>query len=285
MRVERHPGDGHPADGRDARWYLEDERDFLQRSLLDAEREHAAGDLSEADRTVLVTRDRTRLTEVEAELAALGPAPGRTAHNEPVSPPGAPPMPGWRRLAIAAACFLIATGAVILVTHARQARQPGQAPSGSITLSQAALIANQLAQAQKLSDQHQTLAALKLYDMVLSEDPANPAAMAGAGWLKWNTGYTAHVASLTADGRREVERAVQASPSYYAAHLFLGLILENQDDNHTGAVTQFNDFVIDDPPAYVMLIAAPLVEGAYKAAGVPLPVAFTAAPVTTTSTP
>ena len=60
-------------DSEDERWHLRDERDFLQRSLADAEREHDAGDLSDEDHAVLVARDSARLTEVEAELAALGP--------------------------------------------------------------------------------------------------------------------------------------------------------------------------------------------------------------------
>ena len=34
---------------RDDRWYLADEREFLRRSLDDAEREHEAGDLSDDD--------------------------------------------------------------------------------------------------------------------------------------------------------------------------------------------------------------------------------------------
>ena len=48
------------------RWYLTDERDFLQRSLADADREREAGDLSVEDHALLVGRDRARLAEVEA---------------------------------------------------------------------------------------------------------------------------------------------------------------------------------------------------------------------------
>ncbi len=61
----------------DERWYLTDEQDFLRRSLDDARREHEAGDLSDEDYDVLVTRDTARLAEVEAELAALGPGASR----------------------------------------------------------------------------------------------------------------------------------------------------------------------------------------------------------------
>ena len=68
-RVERRPAD------RDERWYLNDEREFLRRSLEDAAREHDAGDLSDEDHALLIARDAARLAEVEGELAALDPTP------------------------------------------------------------------------------------------------------------------------------------------------------------------------------------------------------------------
>ena len=180
-------------------------------------------------------------------------------------------MPLWRRLGIVAACLLIAVGAVILVVHFVQARQPGQASSGSVTVSQAQLIEQQLEQATTLNQQGSTKAALVLYDKVLSEDPSNPAALAYAGFLQWNVGTTAHVASLVRIGRAEIETAVKDSPTYCQAHLFYGLVLENQDHNDAAAVAQFNDFLADGPPAAELAQAAPLVSGAYKAAGVAAP--------------
>ncbi|HVX23508.1 MAG TPA: collagen-like protein [Acidimicrobiales bacterium] len=56
------------------RWHLEDRRDFLLRSLDDADREHQAGDLSDDDYHVLCRRDRQQLAEVDQALAALGVA-------------------------------------------------------------------------------------------------------------------------------------------------------------------------------------------------------------------
>ena len=120
----------------------------------------------------------------------------------------------WRKLGIVVACLLIVTGAVILVVHSVQARQPGQASSGSVTLSQAQLIEQQLSQATTLDQQGSTKAALELYDKVLTEDPSNPAALAYAGFLQWNVGTTAHVASLVRIGRAEIETAVKDAPSY-----------------------------------------------------------------------
>jgi tetratricopeptide (TPR) repeat protein len=266
-------GEREQREERDERWYLSDERDFLRRSLEDADREKEAGDLSEEDHALLTARDAARLAEVEAALAALGPVtpPEPGGGGEPS---GRRSVPLWRRVGIVAACLLIVTGVVVLVVHSVQGRQPGQFSSGSVTLSQAEQIAEQLSQALTLNNQGNQEGALQLYDKVLSEDPSNPAALAYAGFIQWNVGSGAHVASLTRIGRAEVAKAVHVAPSYYEGHLFLGLILENQDHDNAGAVTQFDDFLADSPPATELPQVAPLVDGAYQAAGVPVPAAL-----------
>ncbi len=259
---------------RDDRWYLTDERDFLQRSLDDAVREHSAGDLSDHDYAVLMARDAARLADVQAELATLPPAPVTSVQPEAVGGTERPPLPLWRRIGIFVACMLIAAGAVILVVHFVQARQPGQASSGGVSSSQFQLIVQQLNQAQALNNKGDIKGAIVLYDKVLSEDPSNPAALAYAGYLEWNEGSTAHVAALVRIGRAEIQTSVRDSPSYYQGHLFYGLVLENQDHNDKAAVVQFNDFLADSPPAAELPQVAPLVVGAYRAAGVPVPAAF-----------
>ena len=293
MRVDqRQPVDESVRDGRndplDAHWHLEDERAFLRRSLEDADRELESGDLSADDHAVLVARDAARLAEVEAELAALVPDPRQPAAEEGASDPletkDRRPMPVWRRVGIVASCLLIALGAVILVVHFVQARQPGQTSSGTVTLSQAQLIEQQLQQALVLNNQGQTKQALVLYDRVLSEDPSNPAALAYAGWLQWNIGTSAHVSSLQRVGRAEIERAVHVAPSYDQGHLFDGLVLENEDHNHAAAVSQFNDFLADGPPAAELPQVASLVAPAYQGAGQPLPSPFSGG-TTTSSAP
>ena len=273
----------HPQ--RDDRWYLTDEREFLRRSLDDADREHDAGDLSDEDHAVLVARDSTRLAEVEAELAALDPEPTAAEPPQPAGVPERRPLPLWRRIGIAAACLLIAAGAVILVVHFVQARQPGQASSGSVSLSQAQLIEQQLQQALALNNDGNTKEALELYDRVLSEDPSNPAALAYAGYLQWNVGSSAHVAALVKIGRAEIETSVRDSPSYYQGHLFYGLVLENQDHNDAAAVTQFNDFLADDPPTAEPSQVTALVAPAYQGAGVPVPSPFSGGTATGSSAP
>jgi hypothetical protein len=61
----------------------------------------------------------------------------------------------------------------------------------------------------------------------------------------------------------------------------------DQDHNDTAAVAQFEDFLADGPPAAELSQAAPLVSGAYKAAGIALPSQFStgSTSTTTTSTP
>jgi hypothetical protein len=191
----------------------------------------------------------------------------------------------WRKAGIVGACLLIAAGAGILVAHYVQARQPGQASSGSVSVSQAQLIEQQLQQASALNNKGSTKAALVLYDKVLSEDPSNPAALAYAGFLQWNVGTTAHVASLVRVGRAEIQTSIKDSPTYYEGHLFYGLVLENEDHNHAAAVTQFNEFLADDPPAAELPQAASLVAPAYMAAGLPVPAQFATGPTTATSAP
>lgn len=281
----------------DERWYLTDQQDFLRRSLDDARREHEAGDLSDEDYDVLVTRDSARLAEVEAELAALGPeatepeaepAPSAGTESSDAEAAPRPPMAMWRKVGIAVSCLFIAAGVVILVAHYVQARQPGQASSGGITVSQAQQIEQQLAQAASLASAggaKNDQAALVLYNDVLSADPSNPAALAGAGWLMWNLGTAAHVAAYTEDGRSEVTRAVRVAPTYYQGHLYLGLILANEDHNNAAAVVQFDQFLADNPPSNELPVVAPDVDPSYLAVGKPVPTALATSSTTTTTKP
>lgn len=268
---------------RDERWYLNDELEFLRRSLDDAAREHEAGDLSDEDYSVLEARDSARLTAVEAELGLLGPEPSEqpevatSTHSETTPATERTALPRWRKVGIAASCLLIAVGVVILVVHFVQGRQPGEASSGSITMSEAQQMEQQLGQAQSLaaaggpSNQQKSLA---LYNDVLRQDPSNPAALAGAGWIMWNLGTNSHVPGFVEDGRAEVTRAVKVSPTYYQAHLYLGLILANQDHNNNAAVVQFAEFLADDPPPNELPVVAPEVDPSYLAIGKPVPAAL-----------
>jgi tetratricopeptide (TPR) repeat protein len=193
----------------------------------------------------------------------------------------------WRKVGIVVACGLILLGGGILVTHFASPRQPGQSSSGSVTLSQAQQIEQDLDDALTANNNGQTQKALNLYNKVLAVDPSNPAALAYAGYLEWNIGTEAHVANLVKIGSAEIQRAVRVSPTYYEGHLFYGLVLENQDHDHAGAVAQFNEYLTDaaadDVPAAEYSEVAADVAPAYQALGEPLPSQFSS-PGTTTTT-
>jgi tetratricopeptide (TPR) repeat protein len=269
------------------RWYLDDEREFLLRSIDDAARERDAGDLSDSDFDVLVVRDRSRLAEVEAELAALGPeAPADAVPDSPDVPPRRR-YGKWRRVGIVVACGFIVAGAVILVDHALSPALPGQAPSGTVTLSKAQQIEDQLAAAALLAQDGEAQQALVLYNKVLTEDPDDPDALAAGGWLEWNAGVTGKSAAVEQAGRQSEEKAVHVAPGFYGGHLYLGLILLDQDDNASGAITQFTAFLKDGPSkAEVKSFAAQIVPAwAQMHEPPPASLAAVAASTSTTTAP
>jgi tetratricopeptide (TPR) repeat protein len=261
-------------DAREERWYLSDERDFLERSLEDADREHAAGDLSDEDHAVLTERDRQRLATVVRALEAMGP---ESEAARPTKRADSLRSADWRRVGIIAACFMIIAGVVILVDHALSPRLPGQVTSGGITLSKEQLIEQQLNQATALDNGGQVVSALKLYNDVLAEDPDDPDALAASGWVDWNYGTEGDSPTLLVRGRQDEEKAISVAPDFYQGHMFLGLILLYQDHNAKAAVIQFNQFLADQPPASVVKSVASLVRVAYTDEGVPVPPSLAAA--------
>jgi hypothetical protein len=270
-------------DSGDERWYLDDEREFLLRSIDDAQRERDAGDLSDADYDVLVARDRARLAEVETKLAALGPE--RKADVKPPAPDVAPRRRygTWSRVGIVVACLFIAAGLGILVDHAVSPAAPGQAPTGSVTLSKAQKIEDQLAAASVLAEDGEGQQALELYNTVLTEDPEDPIALAAGGWLEWNAGVSGKSAAAERAGRQSEEKAVRYGPSFYGGHLYLGLILLDQDDDAPAAIDQFTAFLADGPSKEEIKSVSSQISPAWTQLHEPLPAALAAATTSTTT--
>jgi tetratricopeptide (TPR) repeat protein len=283
MTIAGEPKPERPDKGGE-RWYLDDEREFLLRSIDDAARERDAGDLSDSDYDVLVLRDRSRLAEVEAELAALGPElPADAVPDSPDVPPRRR-YGRWRRIGIVVACGFIVAGAVILVDHALSPALPGQAPSGTVTLTKAQQIEDQLAAAALLAQDGEAQQALVLYNKVLIEDPDDPDALAAGGWLEWNAGVTGKSAAVEQAGRQSEEKAVRVAPGFYGGHLYLGLILLDQDDNASGAITQFTAFLKDGPSTTEVKNFASQIAPAWTQMHEPLPASLAAVATSTSTT-
>lgn len=257
------------------RWTLVDRRDFLRRSLDDADAEHDAGDMADDDYAALRRRDEAMLAEVEARLARFdsgagerpaptAPARGREARGRLLRRPR---RRWWMALLGVAA---VAAGAVVLVIDLTSARLPGEVATGGAQLSGERLVTQELGQAAVLADQGKEATALGVYSAVLAKDPTQPTALAEAGWLEWASGSGAGEPSLERHGRSLEAEAVRVAPFFYAGHLYLGTI-EFQEGDAAAAVGQFRRFLADHPPSGWAKDFAPEIRAAFSAAGEKLP--------------
>ncbi len=282
-------------------WHLRDERELLERSLEDAEREHEAGDLSDEDYALLRARDERRLAEVDTALegvlagrAVTGAAAGGNGDGDGDGAPGgnadgdaardAASDPGalgdhrrrrwrarwrtrWRRrwwLGVTGAAAVLAA-AVLLLVDLVAPRLPGQYATGSISLNTAQRIERQLGQAKALVAEGRTTQALGLYGDVLAEDPRQPVALAEWGWLDWRAATRAKEGTVAAEGASALEEAVKVDPSLFAAQYYLGVVLYDEGAS-AHAVTHFARFLADKPTASWLRDAAPKLRAAYLAA-------------------
>lgn len=303
---------------------LAERRLFLERSLADAEAEHDAGDLSDADYQALVRRDRGRLEAIEARIVDLeraeaapdlldsaavsssvvagsssavvvgsGDDPGtaRAGSSADDAPPADPtstdpaPVPGpasatrprrsrRQRFLLGGSVVTLSAAIVLVVVLVAVPRLPGQTETGNVTLSQQQKIAQTLAEAAVDEDAGNFSQAAQLYNQILSQNPNQAQATAQLGWLDYQVGTSGNSATLKAQGRKLVERAVKLDPQDFAGHLYLGTILLLQDNDATGAVAQYQAFLGATnpvPAASVIKQAAPYIRRAYSQAGVALP--------------
>jgi len=150
-------------------------------------------------------------------------------------------------------------------------RQPGQSITGSFAESQQQQIEESLAQAATDEDQGQAAKAAQLYQSVLDDHPDNEVALAQLGWLEYQSGVHGKSAVLIADSRTKLQRAIRLDPGDYAARLYYGTVLLQQDDDPTGAVTQYRRFLADGPPSALVVQASPEIRAAFEAAGLVVP--------------
>jgi cytochrome c-type biogenesis protein CcmH len=286
-RAETEFDAGASADQLDAR------RQFLEQSLADAFDEHRAGDLSDPDYQALRQRDTARLAALDIRMAesddlaaaasgvsvSVAVAGERPTDPDPAAPVPAPGPKRSRRQRFLISGAVVSFGAALVLVVALFAanRLPGQTPSGNPTLSQQAQIQQSLDQAATLENEGQPGAAAQLYQKVLGQDPQNEVADAQLGWLEYQTGAQGNSASLIADARAKLDQAVKLNPGDYAARLYLGTVLLDQDHDASGAVAQYQAFLAANPPAALLQQAASLLRQAYTQAGMPVPSSVPAA--------
>jgi tetratricopeptide (TPR) repeat protein len=169
---------------------LEEQRDFLLRSLEDLEREHEAGDVDEHDYVALKDDYTARAAAVLRQLAQGGPTPAPRRAR-----------PTGRRLAALAGVLLFAGLAGLLVAQASGRRDAGDLASGDTRQS----VTEKLNEAGRLLSSGDAEGAVDLYDEVLADQPTNAEALTYRGWALYQfldqpeEGLTSLIDAATAD--------------------------------------------------------------------------------------
>jgi tetratricopeptide (TPR) repeat protein len=214
----------------DALAALEEERDFLLRSIDDLEREHDAGDVDDTDYAELKDDYTARAAAVlraiddRHELAA-STAGGRS----------------WGRTAgILGIVAVLALGVGWFVFRDAGTRAPGQGLSGDARQDSANLVLqaqSYFGQARQALNDGDSQAAvdnfeksIQTYDKALEISPTNAEAMAYRGWVLHNVALassSSQATDLDAQAMQWLDRAVAADPTYADARIFRAILLSN----------------------------------------------------------
>lgn len=244
----------------DERARLEEERAFLLRSIADLDREHAEGDLDDADWRRLRDEYVTRTAAVLRALDAGGgadPAPAASSVSADPTATGEPAAAGtgwWRRrrrqLVGAALVAALAVGAGVAVAGSAGRRGAGEVATGSIRETERGRVQGLLDEAGRLVQEGEPVEAIRRYDEVLEADPDNPTALANRGWLLVLAGGQREDAGDLVDrGAALLDRAVSVAPDHPDARFFRGMTRLRYVDDPAGAVEDFDAFLSLDPPA------------------------------------
>lgn len=214
----------------DALAALEEERDFLLTSLADLEREHAAGDVDDADFEALNDAYTARAAEV---LRAIADRRELAAEARPARSLG-------RTIGLLALVGLLAVGAGWVVFRNAGTRAPGQGLTGDARQDSANLIlqaqsaTGQASAALSAGDGEKALAlfeaAIKDYDRALELSPLNAEALTYRGWVLHTIAVNsspAQAAQLDAQAFEYLTRAISADPRYSDARVFRAILERN----------------------------------------------------------
>ena len=214
---------------------LEEERDFLLRSLRDLELEHEAGDIDDLDyarlRDDYTARAAAALRAIDRHDAA--PAATVQATNARRNP----------RLAalVGAGVVAVAVLAGVLVAQSSGERVADRPLTGGVP---PAVALDDLTRARQLFSERNYLDALKLYDKVLQREPANVEALTYRGWLL----FQASAAEFTDRALQSLDLAVAADPKFPDAHFFRGWVLRHGKRDSAAAVPEYRAVLATNPP-------------------------------------
>jgi tetratricopeptide (TPR) repeat protein len=207
---------------------LEEQRDFLLRSLDDLEAERATGDIDERDYRTLRDDYTARAAEV---LRAIDE--GQAVLTEARA---ARPRRPARVVAGAVVVVALAAGSGLLVARSSGDRLAGDTITGDIRQTSS----QRLAEAFQLFQRGEALEAIKIFDEILAEDPDHREALAYRGWLLV-------LAGLHEEGERYIDRAIDVAPRYPDPRFFKAYVLRERGELDA-ALQQLSVFLDNDPP-------------------------------------
>jgi hypothetical protein len=258
---------------------LEAERNFLLDSIADLDREHAAGDIDDADYETL--RD-DYVRRAAQSLRALEELDGRA---EAADEPG-PTNSSWRRFrrylgrrrvrlvigTLAVVSLLAALG--LFAAHLAGVRLPGESATGTITLSQAAVVNQDLQQAALAANVGEPQTAVALYGEVLAKVPDQQVALTYDGWLTRLSGLNAHDATAVRAGDAQLAAAARLHPGYPDGEGLDAIAAYQDDHDVAAAVAAFTRCAADRPSKELLDAVVPVAKNVFHLAGKPLPSAL-----------
>jgi tetratricopeptide (TPR) repeat protein len=217
----------------DALVALEEERDFLLRSLDDLEREHDAGDVDDHDYAELKDDYTARAAKVLRAIDDRRVLAGSTG-----------PRRSWARTAGALAVVaVLAVGLGWFVFRDAGTRAPGQGLTGDARQDSANLVlqaqqfTGQATQALQDGDSQGAIdnyrKAIETYDKALEQSPTNVEAMTYRGWVLHTIALGAssdQSAQLDAQALEWLDRAVATDSTYADARVFRAILHRNAGD-------------------------------------------------------
>lgn len=228
---------------------LLDEVTLREASLRDARSEFEANELTAAEFAILEERERTALASLADRIAQLA----TEAATEPAA------ASGRRRrrslLVTALLCFALAAG--VILWSSVTTRQPGESATGSISASDAKMIANLLNEGEVDVANGNLGGALAAYDSVLLIDANNVTALTQSGWFYFNVGSSKQQLAYVRKGTKRLRLAVSLAPNSPSAHLYYGIAALSTPGNGQLARRQFERFIALNPPPALRSVADP----------------------------
>ena len=201
----------------------DDDREFLRRSIEDLDREHAAGDLTDADHAELRAK-------YEARLTGSGPIPTRQGAS------------GWgQKLVWAVVVAAIGVGAGVGVASFAGEREPGEQVSGELP----ATTDDRLRQAAERFQEGDARGAVELYQEILDENPEDVRALTYLGWTLRN--IAGGDARLQDAAVGFIEQALEVDDEFAEAWFFRGVIFLRDEDDPAKAVDALRLALANEP--------------------------------------